>query len=83
MTEEENPQNQHRGFASSLENANNAFSTFPLPRLRLLYFSLAAKPKATATTRATPTPKPKGAFLSRFSNSIQAHLSIRKDSYAP
>ena len=29
MPEEENPQNQERGFSSSLENAKSAFPTFP------------------------------------------------------
>jgi hypothetical protein len=36
MAEEGNPQNQERGFPSSLENAKSAFPTFP--PLRLLLF---------------------------------------------
>ena len=49
MTEEGKSPNTNSGdFPSSLENAKNAFPTFPLPRLLLLNFL---------------HPNPKGAFL--------------------
>jgi hypothetical protein len=71
------PQTNTGDFPSSLENAKNAFSTFPLPDD--CCYSLSSEATAKPTPTATPKPKPERSTPPPFLRALQAHLSIRKD----